>query len=227
MQHVRPTPYDLVFETIAQTSFPAIRQELAESRHDPRNRDAFLMLREVVTLLRDLRPEEGLGEGMDQLTALVHHCYLYWDGGGHTLDLTREQLVDLLGPLADHAWSGADQPASYVQLPEHRVWAQVTEGQAHEPLDGYFQYAVSGNGILRVLGVFGMHPERPGFSVVEVTGPKPVALARGDGTPLFAPTLPGGAAAGLFSLSGEEELLDLGWRTHGLSLPSEVSRWRA
>ena len=39
------------------------------------------MDREVVTLLRDLRPEEGLGEAMDQMVALVHHAYLTWAAG--------------------------------------------------------------------------------------------------------------------------------------------------
>jgi hypothetical protein len=101
-------------------------------------------------------------------------------------------------------------------------------GQPHEPLDGCFVHspdAVS----LRVLGVFGIHPDREGFSVVESSGPKPVALSREDGTALFAPTLPGGVAAGLFSIAGEEELLDLGWRTRALSgeVSAEASRWRA
>jgi hypothetical protein len=67
-------------------------------------------------------------------------------------------------------------------------------------------------GSLRVLGVFGIHPERQGFSVVEATGERPLLLRRADGSDLFAPTLPGGKAAGLFSLTGEEELLELGWR---------------
>jgi hypothetical protein len=65
----------------------------------------------------------------------------------------------------------------------------------------------------RVLGVFGIHPERAGFSVVEVSGSRPGQLRRQDGTSLFSPSLPGGAMAGLFSLVGEEELLELGWRT--------------
>jgi hypothetical protein len=64
-----------------------------------------------------------------------------------------------------------------------------------------------------VLGIFGLHPDRMGFSVVEVSGSRPVALVREDGTPLFAPVLAGGAAAGLYSLMGAEELLELGWRT--------------
>jgi hypothetical protein len=57
-----------------------------------------------------------------------------------------------------------------------------------------------------------MYPDRPGFSVVEVAGSRPSPLMRPDGSPLFSTTLPGGAAAGLYSLVGEEELLELGWR---------------
>jgi hypothetical protein len=227
MQHLRPTPFDLVFETAAESSFPAIRSALAERGQDARDRDAFLMLREVVSLLRELRPEEGLGEGIEQLTALVHHSYLFWEAGGLVLELTGDQLRDTLGRPIQLDQDETSRPAFYAQLPERRLWAQVIEGQPHEPLDGYYQYQALEPGVLRVLGVFGLHPERAGFSVVEVSGPRPVVLARPDGTPLYSPTLPGGAAAGLFSLAGEEELLDLAWRTRALSPPVEAGRWRA
>jgi hypothetical protein len=220
MQHLRPTPFDLVFETAVSTSFPEIRTALATAGRDPRDRDAFLMTAEVVSLLRELRPEEGLGEGIDQLAALVHHGYLYWNGGGLTLELSDDRLHRLLGPAPDPSRLPMDRPAFYSQLPERRVWAQVIPGDPHEPLDGFFQYQPLDPRVLRVLGVFGLHPDRPGFSVVEVTGPRPRALARADGSPLYAPTLPGGAAAGLFSLAGEEELLELGWRVYQLGVGS-------
>jgi hypothetical protein len=79
-----------------------------------------------------------------------------------------------------------------------------------------------------VLGVFGIHPERQGFSVVEVSGPRSDALAREDGSGLFTPVLPGGAAAGLFSLVGGEELLELGWRSRDLAtaVSAEAPQWR-
>ncbi len=207
----RPTPFDIVFESAAETTFSRIQSGLAGSGQDPRDRDAFLMQREVVTLLHELRPEEGLGEGIDQLAALVHHAYLFWNAGSVTVELTSEQLSDLLAiePSPDEP---TGQPPTYIQLPERRVWAQVIAGESHEPLDGLFQYTAPEAGVLRVLGVFGMHPDRPGFSVVEVTGPRPKALSRTDGTPLFASILPGGAAAGLNSIAGAEELLELGWR---------------
>jgi hypothetical protein len=212
MQHPRPTPFDLALEPAVQTAFPAIRSALSTSGQDPRHRDAFLMLGEVVTLVRDLRPEGGLGEGIDQLTALVHHGYLYWSAGSIRVELTSERLTQLLSHPALSANDEPDHPPHYVQIPERRVWAQVISGQSHEPLDGFFQYTAE-PGVRRLLGVFGMHPERLGFSVVEVTGPRPSALSRLDGTPLFSPTLPGADAAGLYTITGGEELLELAWRT--------------
>jgi hypothetical protein len=164
-----------------------------------------------VDLLRDLRPEEGLGEGIDQLAAFVHHAYLFWRAGEHVRDIRAEGLQILLS-TSELDDSSPAPPAYYVQFPEHRVWAEVLPGQPPEPLDGCFVHPSADS--LRVLAVFGVHPERQGFSVVEASGPRPAMLARNDGRPLFAPVLTGGAAAGLFSITGAEELLELGWRAH-------------
>jgi hypothetical protein len=230
MPQPRPTPFDLVFEPVAQTTLPAIRAALDRGGYDPRNRDAFLMLPEVVTLLRELRPEEGLGEGIDQLSALVHHAYLYWEGGAHTVEVSTEQLPELVGrSSAASIDDPVEQAAYYAQMPERRIWAEVIPGESHEPLDGCFVHALPDAAGLRVLAVFGIHPERQGFTVVEVSGPRPEALAREDGSGLFTPVLPGGMAAGLFSLAGEEELLELGWRSLVLATaaPAEAVRWKA
>jgi hypothetical protein len=99
-------------------------------------------------------------------------------------------------------------------------------GEPHEPLDGCFVAGFPTIGI-RVLGVFGLQPERAGFTVVEVAGSRPASLARPDGSRLYTPTLPGGAAARLFSVAGGEELLELGWRTRALLVPSGAGRWKA
>jgi hypothetical protein len=223
----RPTPFDLVFESAARTTFPAIRSALAASGQDPRDRDAFLMLRDVVELLRELRPEQGLGEGIDQLAALVHHGYLCWNAGGITVELSPDRLSNWLGDPPRAHETGLDQPPHYTQVPEHKIWAEVIPGQAHEPLDGFFQYSATQPGVRRVLGVFGIHPERLGFTVVEVTGCRPPALTRLDGSGIFSPTLPGGAAAGLYSIVGEEELLELAWRTGELASAVETAGWKA
>jgi len=210
----RLTPFDLVFDQIAPASFPQIRAGLDATGHHPADRDAFLLQREVVTLLRELRPEEGLGEGMDQLMALVHHAYLAWAAGLVTLEGGPELLRPTPAPAP-----GMGEPSSawYVQVPERRVWAEVLAGEPPEPLDGCFLYHAL-DGELRVLGVFGLRPERVGFSVVEVAGPRPTGLARPDGSPLFSTLLAGGSATGLHSLAGAEELLELGWRMRDMAL---------
>jgi hypothetical protein len=216
----RITPFDLVFNRAAESSFPRIASSLAAGAHDPADRDAFLMDREVVTLLRDLRPDEGLGEAMDQMVALVHHGYLAWAAGGMTISVGREAAEELLAKPAEAA-DAKDLPAYYAQFPERMIWAAVVEDEAPEPLDGIFVSQVPG-GDLRVLGIFGLRPERAGFSAVEATGGRAEGLAREDGSPLFDPTLPGGAAAGLRSIVGEAELLELGWRTLSLAAGVET-----
>ena len=229
MPSPRSTPFDLVFGHTARRIFPDISTALSRSGTEPRDRDAFLMMREVVTLLRELRPEEGLGEAIDQLAALVHHSFLFWAAGCQVVELPTEHLGDLLGTSPPDADQQQEPPAYYVQLPDRRIWAQAVTGVPPEPLDGCFVHAWPEGTSLRVLGVFGLHQERAGFTVVEVAGPRPSGLVRLDGSQLFSPTLPGGAAARLFSLVGEEELLELGWRTRTLLVPSsaEGSRWRA
>ena len=208
---MRPSPFDLVFREFGEGVFPRIRSALTQAGHDPRDRDRFLMVREVVTLLLELRPEEGVGEGIDQLAALLHHAYLHWDSGENNLEVPLESLPWLMMDAAGISGAADSGAAYYVAMPEHRIWAQVISGHPPEPLDGCF-VDMGPRGSLRVLGVFGIHPERQGFTVVEATGERPPLLARADGSDLFAPTLPGGKAAGLFSVTGEEELLELGWR---------------
>jgi hypothetical protein len=211
MVESRVTPFELVFASAASTAFPAIREALAQEGRDPRDRDAFLMVREALLLLRELRPDEGLGEGIDQLSALLHHAYLFWESGSITLEVPSEHLEELVThPGASSKPNGAR--AGYVQVPERRIWAPVVPDQPQEPLDGFFHYLSLEPGQLRMLAVFGMYSDRPGFSVVEVAGSRPSPLARPDRSPLFSSTLPGGVAAGLYSLVGEEELLELAWR---------------
>jgi hypothetical protein len=219
----RHTPFDLIFERTAAERFPTLRTALEAAGSDPHDRDAFLMVRESIQLIRDLRPDEGVGEAIDQLVALVHHAYLFWSGGTRVLEIAPEGLATVLGAVsaADGGDPAAVPDAWYAQLPERRVWAEVIEASPHEPLDGCFVHTAP-NGDLRVLGVFGIHPERQGFSVVEAIGPRAGTLVRQDGSALFSPALPGGGAAGLNSIVGEEELLELGWRTREVAAAAHV-----
>ena len=208
----RPTPLDLIFSRIATTEFPAIRKAVEEAGIDPTNRDAFLLLPDVVTLMRELRPEDGIGEGMDFLVALGHHAYLTWDAGSLTVPLGVAQAEALLSASSPVVPPLHEAPkAYYAQFLEHRVWATVVDEQVAEPLDGCFVHS-TGSGALRVLGIFGLRPERLGFSAVEAIGPRHGALERSDGSALFASAL---GPARLHSIASPEELLELGWRTLG------------
>lgn len=209
---MRPTPFSLVFDSIAPGQFPAIRQELHDRGADARDRDAFLMVPDVVALIHQLRPTDGLGEGMDQLVAFAHHAYLYWLANQAVIDIDGPGLEALLEPSQAATQPEPGRSAWYLRLPERRVWARVLEDEAHEPLDGCFVHTAP-DAQLRVLGVFGLRQDRDGFSAVEAAGPRPGELRRDDRSKPFSTTLPGGEAAGLFSLVGAEELLDLGWRS--------------
>jgi hypothetical protein len=60
-----------------------------------------------------------------------------------------------------------------------------------------------------VLGVFGMHASREGFTVAEATGRPGSLTTRQDGTLLFAPSLEGGDRANLHAVVEPDELIEL------------------
>ena len=214
---IRPTPFDAVFGPIAADRFGAVRDGIAAAGLDPRHRDAFLLVREVGELLRDLRPDEGLGQAVDTLVAFLHRAYLFWMDGATVRGVSEDELMRLVvGGAGDPPAvpPSGYQPSRYVQLPSLRVWGTPLEAAPAEPLDGWFTSREGDS--LSILAVFGLHSTRDGFTAVEAAGPPPAALARQDGSPLFSPSLPGGQAAGLYSVSGEEELLELGWRVESL-----------
>lgn len=208
----RATPAGILFADCAADTWPAVRRELEELGRPGSDRDAFLMTRAAVELVQRLRPDGGFGDAIDEVVALAHHAWLAWTAGDLTWRLGRAACQRLLtAPEAEHAPDGP-VTACYIQFPERTVWATPLAGAPPEPLDGVF-LAPADPGALLVLGVFGLHPGRFSLSLVEVGGARPRGLRRPDGTALFAPVLAGGDRAGLFSLTGAEELLALGWRS--------------
>lgn len=205
----RPGPLALLGG--ADERFPAIRDAAGGRGEDLRERDTFLLSREVNELMQSLRPDEGLGHEVGALAALLHAAYLFWLDGQHIVAVDEPQLSRLLAAPPDEAPASVPRTgARYVQLPPLKVWGVPIAGVAAEPLDGWF---AGGRGPeLSVLALFGLHPGREGMTLVEVAGEPPRGLAREDGAPLFAPTLAGGRAAGLASIEGAEELLELAWR---------------
>jgi hypothetical protein len=160
---------------------------------------------------------------VDDFVALVHAAYLFWRDGEATVTLDEPATRQLCQP--DRSASGraplGATTTQYIQVAPRLVWAQLAEDQAFEPLDGWF--AIRGDAGLRVVACFGVHGQRPGMSVVAVEGPLPLTVERPDGTPLFAPTMPGGDGAHLQAVSVPGELLLLGWR---VATGEEIARWR-
>jgi hypothetical protein len=194
----RTDPFTLVFGELAEERFPALKASLASSGKDPFDRDSFILDQAVTEFLRDLVPEDAPPESLHEFIAVLQHGYLYWEAG-------RTLLI-----AADATSAGAPRAPVYLQLPSHLYWAQLEPDEPHEPLDGFFIYPI-GQGV-RALAIFGVHPERPGFSVAEVAGERPAPLPlRPDGSAPFAPLMDGGAAAGLRSVAGPDELLALAW----------------
>lgn len=207
----RLTPYDIAFGASAEERFTRIRASLAASDREPDDLDAFVLDREVVAYLRELVPEEGIGTGIEQHIALLHHAFMYWLSGGILVRPTKARAERMLAaaPTADRG----ELPGSYYfQMPERLVWGGLAPEEPHQPLDGLFVRPYADGGLF-LLAVFGMHAGNDGFTVVDLDGYPEPALAREDGSALFAPVLPGGAAAGLYSIAGGEELMELASRS--------------
>ncbi|MGQ0703444.1 MAG: hypothetical protein ACT4PM_09975 [Gemmatimonadales bacterium] len=234
----RPTPFELVFGEF-RDRFEAIQQGLEASGVQADDRDRFLLQREAAELMRELRPEAGLGAEVEMLGALVHHAYRFWRSGERVRAVSREDLVTLLegGGTAgrlDGGISGEDtvarptepgrsassRPAvplssAYIQVSPLAVWARLESGPP-EPLDGWFAARVKPFE-LEILGILGMHPGRAGFTAVEVRGPRPDEVTPANGSTRFAPIASDtGAQAGLAAVRDAEELLALAWRVEDL-----------
>lgn len=218
MNTSRPHPFTLVFGELAAEKFPAVRDALGGDLR----LEHFLMTPAAVELLHELRPDEGLGDAVDDFVAFVHAAVCFWDAGERTVLLVERDVRSAMegGGRRTEGGEGEESPPSstlhpplsmYFQLPPRIVWSRVEGSDFHEPLDGWF--AIAEGEDLRVVACLGVHPERPGLSVLTAVGPKPVALRREDGTAPFSPTMEGGAEAGLHSVADADELLWLAWRS--------------
>jgi hypothetical protein len=199
------TPYALVFanERFESQDFPAIAAE-AESRGiDASDPDQFVMLGIVGTLLRDLsgsalpaQPPDAArlstGEpdprlGLRMLAALLFQAYHFWRFDRRVYTLEDAHFEALLARTIEiGSWQLAPpQPAGYIKLPRHRLWSRIEQAATPEPVDGLFwtmighpDPAAPPYARLDVLLALGMHPGRPGLSVIEVGVTLPAEPAR-------------------------------------------------
>lgn len=200
-------PFDLLFAGFREDRFPAIRAEIG-----PRVEIAeFMLSAAAAELMGELRPDEGLGEGIDEFVALVHAAYRYWCDGEQTTQLDVAATLGLCdaGTTPTRTASG-DGVVRYVQVAPRLIWGRLADDTSFEPLDGWFAVPIPAG--LRVVACLGVHPARPGLSVVAVEGSAPVLAGRSDGTAPFAPTMSGGDVAGLRAIATPQELLWLGFQ---------------
>ncbi len=94
------------------------------------------------------------------------------DGGAHHRELDAAATSRLLEP-APAAGTGVPEPSdvvtgtTYIQVAPRRIWGRLADEETFEPLDGWF--ARAGGSRLDVVACFGVHPERPGVTVVVVS----------------------------------------------------------
>ena len=212
---MRSTPFSLVFGEIAPERFPAIAEVLRQQASPPADRDQFVLLEPVARLLQDIVPDSAGAEALEAHLLLLHHAYLHWAGDGWVYDVGEQTLHRAISDR--RITSHPPRAALYLQLPELRVWGSPTADAPPEPLDGMFVSETTTPGRIAALAIFGMRPDRPGFSAVGLDGRADaedanrdeieVAAAREDGGAPFGPMLAGGSAAGLYSVANAGELL--------------------
>lgn len=199
----RATPFSLVFELLASERFPAIRDAMQGDHSLGR----FLMAPPAVDLLHELRPDEGLGDAVDDFVTFVYAAYRHWVDDLRRIELDEAATRALLDSRRERR-ARPGQRSAYVQVAPRLLWSKVGDSDQHEPIDGWF--AIPEGDQLRVVACLGVHPARPGLSVVSALGADPPPPLRDAGAP-FEPLMEGGKAAGLHSVASADELLWLGW----------------
>ena len=221
---MRPTPFGLAFGEIAPRRFPAIAEALQQDGSAPSDRDRFMLLEPVGRLLREIVPEASGADALETHVLLLHTAFLHWSNDGPVYRIGENALRRA---VRDRELSTRlPNPALYLQLPELRVWGTPNAASPPEPLDGLFVSAGTTAGAIGVLAIFGMRPDRPGFSAVGLEGRADmedasadeieVAAVREDGSAPLGPMLAGGSAAGLYSVANGGELLLLTCRVLAL-----------
>lgn len=223
----RFTPYEMAFSPpeYEDQLFPGISAELLATGGQEPDPDGFLRLATVGRALQAIEDADATlpADAIREHARLLFQGFRFWvaEKPLWALDepVTRGLLTSTTA-LGDWSFT-APTRAGYLQLARHVVWAQTTVDAPAEPVDGMF-WAISETGDgqagqrLDTVLVLGMHPDRPGFSAVDVTGWLPAATpghwgdikVRAD-EPDFTSVLPGGDLGSLFSVTSGEEVMKL------------------
>jgi hypothetical protein len=205
-------PYDHAFAELAEVRFGEIRDEAVTDRRDLRDRAQFTALASVQRLLTEMESPELLADhpeaAVEYVTAL-YVAYRFWDAGCCTLALSRERLEIAIAEPPEVDQPMVPRGACYLQLPERWFWAQIDADAPHEPLDGILVVEDALGRDLSTLAVLGLRADRPGFSQIALAAVPDDIRAASAEKPDFTPTLDGGDAAGLKSVTTPAALLHL------------------
>jgi len=216
--YLRLTPYELAIpgRAFADERFGAIRHEAKEREVDPSDPARFPLLGEVGRLLQELATSDGpAGRRVQHLGAILYQAFHLWGAGEPVFLMSvpvARALVDARPDAEPPVAPGVPSSSGYLQLPRNLFWARVADDGVPEALDGIFWTAAE---TLQVLGVLGLRGDRPGMSVVELSGVPLDALGDALGETMreegadFATDLPGGELEVLYSVQTGGELLKL------------------
>jgi len=190
-----------------------IAEEARGRGADPGQPSAFITMGAVGAFIRDLQGSDAPPEAIHQYGALVFHAVHFREAGSPVYLLGTHAARYLVGGPP----SGAPEPpnpSGYLQLPQHLFWTAGAEEWPPESIDGLF-WTISSTGLLHVLLVTGVRPDRPGFGAVPVAEAPvsdayswmetEVRTAGGD----FSSTMPGGELDGLCTVESSGEILKL------------------
>jgi hypothetical protein len=210
----RRSPYEVLFggEGLTESRLEAIRDEALGASVKTAWRDRFASLDRVRELLVDLVPDLADPATLDRYLLILHHCYSFWEAGCRHYAFEESTVRSVIATPPDiSGWSPRTPRTSiYVELPQNLFWSAVVEGEPPEPAEGLF-VSLRGDGWVDgvdILLVLGVRPDRPGFSVAELT--VDLAAARAISEPdAFAADLPGADLANLYSLRRPAEVVTL------------------
>ncbi|UCC71203.1 MAG: hypothetical protein JSV86_12500 [Gemmatimonadota bacterium] len=214
----RVTPYEVVFgeARFAEQEFPAIAEEAKRRGVSVWRYDRFTLLERVSALLAEVLLEEAGPAAVDQHLQILYHAYHFWCAGCSLYAFEAPVVRSLIESAPDlGGWSfRIPQPSLYVELPKNLFWAQVTEDEPPEPVDGMFVAREPDQPIaeLELLIVLGIRSERPGFSVAGLRL-EPGRARELDEAAAFQSNIPGADLAGLYSLQRYSEAAVLALRT--------------
>ena len=213
--YARLTPYEIAFQDKAalQALIVEIAEEVEGRGADPSSPQSFVTMGSVGAFVRELQGPDAAPETILDYGALVFQAVHF---------TTAECPLYVLGThasryLVDGVPDGEPVPPSpvgYLQLPQYLFWTVGGEGNPAESIDGMF-WMSGASGLLHVLLVTGLRPDRPGFGTILVPE-APIAEAAEwldtharESAPDFLSELPGGELDGLYAMGVAGEALKL------------------